>query len=391
MCFGFDKIERHFTKYAAMRIKTITCHNVYNYGASLQAYALMSYLESLGHDVKIIDYMPQYIRKNLSLWAIGPRWNKNFLIRFAFYCYVVPIRLLQYKSRKKFDEFSDRYFNLTKRYNSFEELVANPPESDICFCGSDQIWNPEIQNGLDPAFYLDFVPSCVIRASYAASFSVSSIKDEYKSFIKALLEKMNFISVREKTGIRIVQSLMVSKDAVNVVDPVFLLDSSQWMSMTYIPNHTDYILVYDQENNASIQAIAKSIARNTGKKIIAFKDLYPRNYANIKVKYSGPIDFISLIAAADVIITNSFHCMAFSIIMNKNFFVVPRTHQKVNSRMNDFLTYLNIADRIVKDKEEMENCKKIDYAYVNTAIAKLRKDSEFYIDLCLKAASKCKS
>jgi len=41
-----------------MKIKTITCHEVYNYGASLQAYALMKYLQDLGHDVEIIDYKP---------------------------------------------------------------------------------------------------------------------------------------------------------------------------------------------------------------------------------------------------------------------------------------------------------------------------------------------
>lgn len=43
-----------------MKIKTITCHNVYNFGASLQAYALMTYLTSQGHQVEIIDYMPDY-------------------------------------------------------------------------------------------------------------------------------------------------------------------------------------------------------------------------------------------------------------------------------------------------------------------------------------------
>lgn len=41
-----------------MRIKTITCHDVYNSGASLQAYALMRYLEEQGNEVEIIDYKP---------------------------------------------------------------------------------------------------------------------------------------------------------------------------------------------------------------------------------------------------------------------------------------------------------------------------------------------
>jgi len=38
-----------------MNIKTITCHDVYNHGASLQAYALQRYLEDLGHNVEIIN------------------------------------------------------------------------------------------------------------------------------------------------------------------------------------------------------------------------------------------------------------------------------------------------------------------------------------------------
>ena len=119
-----------------MKIKTITCHNVYNFGASLQAYALMTYLTSQGHQVEIIDYMPDYIRKNLSLWAIGPKWNRNIFIKCAFYCYVIPIRIMQSKSRKKFDKYTRKYLHLTQRYNSFQELLNNPPEADIYFCGS---------------------------------------------------------------------------------------------------------------------------------------------------------------------------------------------------------------------------------------------------------------
>jgi len=161
-----------------MKIKTITCHNVYNFGASLQAYALMTYLTSQGHQVEIIDYMPDYIRKNLSLWAIGPKWNRNIFIKCAFYCYVIPIRIMQSKSRKKFDKYTRKYLHLTQRYNSFQELLNNPPEADIYFCGSDQIWNTQIKNGLDPAFYCDFAPMKATRASYAASFSISQIPKE---------------------------------------------------------------------------------------------------------------------------------------------------------------------------------------------------------------------
>ena len=39
-----------------MKIKTITCHDVYNVGACLQAYALSHHLSEMGHDVEVIDY-----------------------------------------------------------------------------------------------------------------------------------------------------------------------------------------------------------------------------------------------------------------------------------------------------------------------------------------------
>ena len=55
------------TKNLQMKIYTITCHDVYNYGAALQAYALQHYLESRGHEVEIIDYLPQYMDKSYKI------------------------------------------------------------------------------------------------------------------------------------------------------------------------------------------------------------------------------------------------------------------------------------------------------------------------------------
>lgn len=370
-----------------MIIRTITCHNVYNYGASLQAYALMSYLESLGHDVRVIDYMPPYIRKNLSLWAIGTKWNRNLLIKFAFYAYVVPIRLLQHKTRQKFAIYNRKYLKLTKRYNSIEDLISDPPEADVFFCGSDQIWNTQIDNGLDAAFYCGFAKKKSIRASYAASFSISALPDMDKPFVREQLQNMDFISVREKSGLDILRDLGI-ENGVLVLDPVFLKPKEDWLRMCYKPKYKSYILVYDQENSTTLKEIAQRISQAEGKPIVAFKDLYPRVYADYQEKYADPIDFISLIAYADTIITNSFHCMAFSLIMNKNFYVVPRTHQKVNSRMKDLLDYLQIADHIVSDVKNMKESQDINYTNVDFLIDLLRKKSENYINHCLTVASK---
>lgn len=365
-----------------MNIKTITCHNVYNYGASLQAYALMKYLQNLGHNVEIIDYMPKYIRDSLSLWSIGKRWNKNMIIKFAFYCYVVPMRICNKRGHRKFDAFTNDYLSLTKRYNSYEELCEYPPEADVYFAGSDQIWNPTINNGLDPAFYLNFISECKTKASYAASFSISDIPVQYQNFIKEKLTKLDFISVREESGLRILQKLGFNK-GVQVVDPVFLLEKNDWEKFIYRPKYEQYILVYDQENNGVIKDLAVFFSQCKKKKIVAFRDLYPRFYADYTETNTGPIDFLSLIAHADIVITNSFHCMAFSIIFEKNFYVVPRMHQKVNSRMKDLLDFIGCSDRLIAQTDFQYIDSIINYEYVKNRLLEKKKQSCHYINTVL--------
>ena len=46
-----------------MKIGILTFHRAINYGAVLQCYALYTTLQSMGHDVEIIDYRPGTIQK----------------------------------------------------------------------------------------------------------------------------------------------------------------------------------------------------------------------------------------------------------------------------------------------------------------------------------------
>lgn len=366
-----------------MKIFTITCHHAYNYGASLQAHALMSALEGLGHDVEIIDYIPWYVKKYNSLWMIGERFKRNLFYVCAFYSYVVPIRLLQYKKRRLFDIFDKKYLKLTKRYNSYEDLKKDPPAGDVIFCGSDQIWNTTINNGLDPSYYAAFAPNKTVRASYAASFSISQLPESHKAFVNDMLSKMNRISVREKTGLSILEDLGISKGQV-VADPVFLPDADHWHSLTCPIKYNNYLLVYDQENSTEIRSVAKKIASKNNLKIISFRDLYPRFYANNSIWNAGPIEFLSLIKNASFVVTNSFHCTAFSLIFEKEFVVIPRTHQKVNSRMKDLTSSFGVADRYVNSICNLESIKPINFEAVRKKIQQLRSDSFGFIEDTLK-------
>lgn len=371
-----------------MKLKTITCHDVYNFGASLQTYALMTYLSELGHDVEVIDYKPKY--STFSLWSIGSKWKKNIFLQLLFYAYVVPKRLLLKKRRNRFDKFTASRLSLTKqRYYSIEELKENTPVADVYFAGSDQIWNTASNNGKDAAFYLLFAPDTAIKASYAASFSVPTIQDEYKPKVKEWLSHLDFISVREKTGLNILNELGYTEGQV-VVDPVFLLNRAQWsvLAKRVVDADDKYIFIYDQENNPEIKRTALDIAKKNNLKIIAIESLYSMFYADKKVKDAGPEEFLGLIQHCEVCLTNSFHCVSFSLIFNKEFYLFPRKHENVNSRMVDLLSMLNLKDRIINTGIKLNSMKRIDYSQVDRILEKKKESSVKYIERILQKASK---
>lgn len=327
-----------------MKIKTITCHDVYNLGASLQAYALAAHLCSCGHEVEIIDYKPIYLRHYRLTGVQNPRFNKPFL-REAYQIAKFPGRLydrLTSRRKKVFDAFTAKYLPVTeKTYASNEALKAAPPEADVYIAGSDQIWNPVFQNGKDPAFFLDFVPEGKKRIPYAASFAVEELSPEDQSRMKPWLEKLDAISVRESSGVALLAEM--GFEAIQVVDPVFLLSKEDWKNVALQPSSQDYILVYDFDNNQNVKEIAQAIAVKTGKKIVS---LFPVDWANEVWDNLGPREFIGAIQNAGIVLSNSFHATAFSLIFQKDFYVVERI-EGINARMKDLVGDLGLSDRLI--------------------------------------------
>jgi hypothetical protein len=368
-----------------LKIKTITCHDVYNFGATLQAYALSKYLSDKGHDVEIIDYKPDYL--TFDLWAIGKKWNKNVFLKIAYFIFVVPRRLSMKKRREKFDKFKINKLNITpEKYVSFSELKDSPPKADVFFAGSDQIWNPLLPNGKDPSFFLDFIEGNSLRASYAASFSVKEIPIELKETIKNNLLKFDFISIREPSALPILDDLKI-KNAEVVVDPVFLLDSQEWNEIASLPINEKYILVYDQENNKLLKEIALKLKKEFDIKIIAIETLYPMSFANTRIRDAGPEDFLGLIKNCEICLTNSFHCISFSLIFKKSFYLFKRTHLDVNSRMTDLLEYLNLADRIINENNNNVNLSVIKYQNIQELLNKRILSSKDYIKNVIEKAT----
>ena len=365
-----------------MKIKTITCHEVYNHGASLQEFALLQYLKNIGHNAQTIHYKPNYLSGHFKLRTISnPRFDKP-LLRQLYILAKLPGRIFALKRKKAFDEFSRKYINTdSKLYRSNEELKEDLPVADAYICGSDQIWNSFFQNGKDPSFYLNFVPSNKLKISYAASFAIDAIEESLKPFVKENIERIDEISVRESTGLKILEDLSITR-AVQVLDPVFLIGSKYWEDTFVTPIKEKFIFVYDFESNKNIERISIETAKKHNLKIFTVNQNI--TYADKNFFKKSPEVFLSLISNANFIIGNSFHALAFSLIFNKIFFVVDR-NEKINTRMRDFMSSLNLS-YLNLDVDEFKTFDKvsINYEKVNFDLREKIEKSQNFLKKALK-------
>lgn len=354
-------------------VKTITCHDVYNAGASLQAYALITHLKSMGCEAEIIHYTPSYLFRYRLFGINNIRYDKPFL-RELYQIVKLPSRVKRWMSprRRAFDRFTAT-LPLTKRYRSYAELKADPPFADVYFAGSDQIWNTSFPNGKDPSFYLDFVPPGRIRASYAASFATENVDDAWKPQVRQWLEKFDAIGVRESSGVRIINDLGVS-GAVHVCDPVFLLPRRHWeeMAVSPLPLEKPYLFVYDFDQNPVIREYCITASKKNNWKIYS---LFKNDYSDRCFQQAGPIDFLTLLYGAAFVVSNSYHASVFSLIFEKQF-AVFRRKEKINIRMEDLTAYLGIQHVLEPAASSFEP---VNYAAVRPLLFQYVDHSKAYI------------
>ena len=360
---------------------TITCHDVCNHGASLQACALAAYLQDHGCQARIIDYLPDYLRHEASYWRVpNPAWAGSFLRRMIYRIVKFPRNRLFARRRAAFDRFNQHYLPRTdRRWFSSEQLREEPPRADLYICGSDQIWNPLFPNGRDGAFYLDFAPAEARRISYAASFATESIPAQWRESIKERIGKLDAVSVRESSGVRILSGMGI--EARTVVDPVFLQKGDFWKKIAADSplagwlGSQKYLLLYRFEGDDMVGAAARRLADSRGLKLFSVNGdpLADRSFDRF-----GPDTFLSLILSAESILATSFHAAAFSVLFHKEF-LIARRREAINTRMADLLASLGLADRLIDPTETDNRRSEIDWAAVENLLTGEKSRSERYL------------
>lgn len=345
-----------------------------NYGNRLQNYALQEYLKECGYDVVTLsnkepsekDILTLKIKSSIAginRWVVRPYW------RWEIFNY-------------KFIRF--RY------YSSKLELANLVDEFDAFIVGSDQVWNPILYYFDADFMFLKFAGE-EKRISYAASFGISSLPDDFESQFKEGLMGFSDISVRESDGADIVYNLTGKRVPV-VLDPTMLIDAKAWSKLgnkSILKCKTNYLLKYFLgERNHKVELEIEQYAKSMGLKIIDISREKMKDEWRV-----GPKEFLWLIEHAQVVCTDSFHGSVFSILFQKQFWVFQRPYQKdtgsMNSRIYTLLNSFNLEERLVLAEGKLSD-QEIMYDKVCKLLSQRRKEGERFINAALNGGGQAK-
>lgn len=332
------------------RIGIITILDITNFGSILQAYALGTIIESFGYKVVFINYWRQAfttmnkVRTFLKDGSLGNIFKRSLYAISALTFYAALRIRIRHILRNR--------FSFTRKFTSFDELKRHSPHLDVAISGSDQIWNSSYNEGIDYAFFLDFV-KCP-RIAYAASSGVYKFDDSELDEIKTLLNKYSAISVRESQTTDYLRSIGFP-NTTHVLDPSLLLSADEWRRLLKIKtmNETSnkYLLIYSVErfNNDFIFSQAKKLAKEMNLKVYVVCATYPVNVNKFKFdkiySLASITTFLNLLNNASFVVVSSFHGTAFSINFNKNFISI--SPNKFNIRMNSIMKQFDLEERII--------------------------------------------
>ena len=363
-----------------MKIGILTYHRAHNYGALLQAYALKTYIMKFGHDVEIIDYWPDYHAND---YELIPYFKSRSLLSkiksILFLCFGY-FRIV--KRANGYKRFIREQFNLsdTPLYTTENEL--NKAVFDVAIYGSDQIWrrshNP-LFNGFSDVYWGAYPENATRKFTYAVSMGNVDVNNQDMDYLRKMLTNFNSISVREE-GLKNFVEDIVGHQVPLVLDPVFLLEKNEWLTIesTSIRTiHEKYIFFY--QLNASKVAVdfVNHLKHHYGYKVIEIRGrVEPFLFGNRYFQTANPIDFISLIKNAEIVVSTSFHGVAFSVLFEKQFFALGMNNA---DRVLSLLNKLDIQKRFVIDTNQVDLNEKIDYEKVNLKIAELKHYSRNFI------------
>jgi coenzyme F420-reducing hydrogenase beta subunit len=253
-----------------------------------------------------------------------------------------------------FEHFLSENLTFTEPCPTLAELEGLNDSYDGFICGSDQIWSPL---NFDPHYFLDFAGDDRLKVAYAPSVGLPGVDDpDVARHMARLCGRFDALSTREESGSRIVAGL-TGRKVETVVDPTLLLDDDAWFEMAHgsgVRVGSGYLLAYmlgrDEGQWERVYALSTRLALPV-RVIPVFKaDLDREGCIDEPI---GPVEFVSLIANASYVCTDSFHGIAFSANLGIDFCAFERfkatDKASQNSRVYNILDMLGLRGRLATD------------------------------------------
>lgn len=298
----------------------------------------------------------------------------------------------------KYEEFRKVYLSRTSRTTVSDSEVFKMDFS-ACVVGSDVVWKPEIaEEEHSKVYFLQFAGGKTKKIAYAASIGTDDMKvlEGLNPLYKDLISIFDSISLREQTAVQYIEKL-TDKKVYHVLDPVFLSDTDTYTRLikdVKSPCQQKYIYLYMLSYNEEIVSLAIQLAKKNDYKIVY--DLHTRENIILKKKFksygiasiaAGPLEFLALINNASMVLCDSFHGTAFSIILHKEFYTFGNHNGgiDISTRMMDLLGMLSLEDRYVVNNNFISG-EPINYKDIEKKLGDHRKES---IEFLKKALDGC--
>ena len=326
-----------------MRIGIITLPPSFNYGNILQAWALQSTLEAMGHQVEIVIGGPR--RHRLSLWRRPLVYLKRFYLKYFRgqrnrIIFVEKAETIMFQHT---ETFIQEHLHI-HQYPSYSSIKESDYEGFVV--GSDQIWRRRY-NGVIRNSYLGFTTGWnVKRVSYAASFGTSKWEYSYEETADCakLLSLFDGISVREDSGVNLVKNHF-HLDAIKVLDPTLLIKPENYVKLFEekgTPKSNGDLFYYLLSYNTVTKNKVQGIAEKCHLKPFRVFSRFDEQDAPLKERIQPPVEtWLRGIYDSKLVVTDSFHATVFSIIFQKPFILFEsgvRGNERLESllRMADF-------------------------------------------------------
>ncbi|WP_244331328.1 polysaccharide pyruvyl transferase family protein [[Clostridium] hylemonae] len=369
-------------------------HKNYNYGGILQAYAMVKIMGELGYDAEIIDYCQSY--KALVIHKITKLRISEMLSIFKRKLGLKVLNLLFPEIKK----------GIKGRYVNFEKFMEKIPHSvtyseknigkckdgyKIIIAGSDQIWNPSSWNDI---YFLKFAGENTKKISYAASMGVTTLSGEEVSFLQHAIKDFDAISVREYEAKKIIEQVCHNYCEV-CLDPTLLLSGDRWKKIgnALSIQRGKYAFVYLVGVDKVHRRVIREYCDREQIKLISIPHAQghykkeDEKFAHIKLYEAGPREWISLIENADMVFTDSFHGLCFSLLLHRQFVVLDRTDTSGrktvnNNRQQGLLEKVGLLEH--KTNASLDNFEKIlnkeiDWSYIDEQLRIQREHSLQYL------------